>query len=76
MPSLGTTVAAEHGSMKTTPYRTAVVEFRRELIQKALAAHAGNRTHAARALGIQRTYLVRLIRHLDVGATRPADEPR
>jgi DNA-binding NtrC family response regulator len=65
-PSLGTAVAAERGSMKTTPYRTAVVTFKRELIATTLRDHAGNRTRAARALGIPRTYLVRLIHHLDV----------
>jgi DNA-binding NtrC family response regulator len=55
--------------MKTTPYRTAVVAFKRELIETTLRDHAGNRTHAARALGIRRTYLLRLISHL--GATAP-----
>ena len=66
------------GSMKTTHYRTAVVAFKRELIGRTLAAHGGNRTHAARALGLPRTYLVRLIRALDVNAAGlgPRDQPR
>jgi hypothetical protein len=31
----------------------------------------GNRTHTARALGLQRTYLLRLIRELGVAAPPP-----
>jgi DNA-binding NtrC family response regulator len=34
----------------------------------------GNRTHAARALGLQRTYLLRLIR--DLGVAAPPPPPR
>jgi DNA-binding NtrC family response regulator len=41
-----------------------VVQYKRELLLAALARHGGNRTHAARALGLQRTYLLRLIRDL------------
>ena len=52
--------------MNDTRYRAAVVAFKRQLIETTLRAHAGNRTHAARALGLPRTYLVRLIRHLAV----------
>ena len=58
--------------MNDTSYRAAVVTFKRQLIETTLRDHAGNRTHAARALGLPRTYLVRLIRHLGVTATRPA----
>lgn len=43
-------------------YQKEVEAFRRQLIQSALEANDGNRTHAARALGLQRTYLLRLIR--------------
>ena len=54
--------------MNDTSYRAAVIGFKRQLIETTLRAHAGNRTHAARALGLPRTYLVRLIRHLAVSA--------
>jgi DNA-binding NtrC family response regulator len=53
-------------------YQRAVEKFKRELLALALAAHDGNRSRAARALGLQRTYLVRLIR--DLGLGRPAAE--
>ena len=39
-------------------------EFRRQTIRDAIEAHGGNRTQAAKALGIDRTYLRRLIREL------------
>ena len=52
--------------MNDTRYRAAVVAFKRELIETTLRTHGGNRTHAARSLGIPRTYLVRLIHHLAV----------
>ena len=67
--------------MKSTHYRAAVVAFKRELIETTLRAHGGNRTYAARALGIPRTYLLRLIRDLGVTArpaqpTIPVPDPR
>ena len=46
----------------------AVRQFKRELLERALASAGGNRTHAARALALQRTYLLRLLRTLDVPA--------
>ena len=46
----------------------AIRQFKRELLERALASVGGNRTHAARALALQRTYLVRLLRDLDVPA--------
>ena len=55
-------------------YQRAVDEFKRELLVVTLAAHGGNRTHAARALGLQRTYFLRLIRQFDV--TREVPAPR
>lgn len=36
-------------------------EARRRAIAQALAEHGGNRTHAAVALGIERTYLLKLM---------------
>ena len=66
--SIGTAVADHRGPMKSTSYRTAVIAFKRDLVEQTLAAHGGNRTHAARALGVPRTYLLRLIRRLGAGA--------
>jgi hypothetical protein len=56
--------------LNTATYRSAVVAFKRKLIETTLREHGGNRTHAARALGVQRTYLLRLIRDLG-GNTTP-----
>jgi DNA-binding NtrC family response regulator len=52
-------------------YHGAVSEFKRRLIEATLHQVSGNRTHAARALGLQRTYLLRLIRELGVAAPPP-----
>ena len=52
-------------------YHAAVSAFKRRLIEVALRRTRGNRTHAARALGLQRTYLLRLIRDLGVAAPPP-----
>jgi DNA-binding NtrC family response regulator len=47
-------------------FQRAVEAFKRELLRVSLEAHGGNRTHAARALGLQRTYLLRLVREYGV----------
>ena len=56
-------------------YHGAVSEFKRRLIEATLHQVRGNRTHAARALGLQRTYLLRLMRELGVAAP-PPPQPR
>ena len=53
-------------------YQRAVDAFKRELLAKALAAHGGNRTRTAQALGLQRTYLLRLIRAFGLAERIPA----
>lgn len=57
--------------MESVSYRTAVADFKRQLLVTALQNHGGNRTHAARTLGLQRTYLLRLIRDLGVTTSPP-----
>src|SRR5207245_9927623 len=57
-------------------YHGAVSDFKRRLIETTLHETRGNRTHAARALGLQRTYLLRLIRDLGVAAPPPAARGR
>jgi Bacterial regulatory protein, Fis family len=52
-------------------YHGAVSDFKRRLIETTLHQARGNRTHAARTLGLQRTYLLRLIRELQVAAPPP-----
>ncbi|HYS18572.1 MAG TPA: helix-turn-helix domain-containing protein [Candidatus Binatia bacterium] len=58
----------------TIGYHGAVSDFKRRLIEATLHQVRGNRTHAARALGLQRTYLLRLIR--DLGVAAPPPPPR
>ena len=41
-------------------FHGAVSEFKRRLIESTLCQWGGNRTRTARALGLQRTYLLRL----------------
>jgi DNA-binding NtrC family response regulator len=57
-------------------YHDAVCEFKRRLIEATLHRARGNRTHAARTLGLQRTYLLRLIRDLGVAAPPPPQRGR
>jgi DNA-binding NtrC family response regulator len=54
-------------------YHDAVAWFKRELLAQTLSAHGGNRSRAARALGLQRTYFIRLIRDFGVDVPRAAD---
>lgn len=49
-----------------TDYHRRVDAFKKGLLEQTLRAHAGNRTYAARALGLQRTYLLRLIREFGI----------
>jgi hypothetical protein len=56
---------------ETLGYHGAVSDFKRRLIEATLQQARGNRTHAARRLGLQRTYLLRLIRELQVAAPPP-----
>lgn len=74
-----TTASEPEGCCAPPPaggYHGAVSEFKRRLIEATLQAARGNRTHAARALGLQRTYLLRLIRDLGVAAPPPLPRGR
>ena len=57
-------------------YHGAVCDFKRRLIEATLHQMRGNRTHTARVLGLQRTYLLRLIRELRVAAPPPPPRGR
>lgn len=48
------------------PLKEAVNLFKKHLIQRTLEQHSWKQTEAARLLGVQRTYLSRLIRELDI----------
>ena len=47
-------------------YHTAVATYKRELILQALAQAQGNHAAAARALGLSRPYLQRLLKAFDI----------
>ncbi|HXA97126.1 MAG TPA: helix-turn-helix domain-containing protein [Candidatus Dormibacteraeota bacterium] len=57
-------------------FHGAVSDFKRRLIEATLTQAGGNRTRAARALGLQRTYLLRLIREFEIRVPPPAIPPR
>ncbi len=75
---MDTTPRPSQSEAPSTPadhsYHGAVCEFKRRLIEATLHQARGNRTHAARTLGLQRTYLLRLIR--DLGVAAPPPPPR
>ncbi len=52
-------------------YHEAVLAFKQGLLRSALAQANGNQTQAARALGLQRTYLSRLLKELGVREQTP-----
>ena len=54
------------GTITPGRYRQDLREWRRTYLTFALLAHNGNRTNTARDLGVQRTYLHRLIRDLHI----------
>lgn len=56
---------------KPNGFHGAVSEFKRRLIEATLTQSGGNRTRAARALGLQRTYLLRLMREFQVRIPPP-----
>src|ERR1700716_3236080 len=56
---------------KPNGFHGAVSDFKRRLIEATLTQLGGNRTRAARALGLQRTYLLRLMREFQVHIPPP-----
>ena len=79
--TLATLPGAAVAAATTRTFHGAVTEFKRRLIEATLWQEQGNRTRAARVLGLQRTYLLRLMKefgvHVPHGATTPviADHP-
>ena len=63
-------------SVPTLPLHEAVSEFKRKIVLDALARYSGNRSHAAAALKIERTSLLRLIRELEIAEVVPAPRGR
>lgn len=53
-------------------YFARVNAARRAILREALVQHGGNRSHAARALGLARRYFLKLIRDRGIAAEIPA----
>jgi DNA-binding NtrC family response regulator len=54
------------GDLTELPYREAMDGFKKQVIRSALIRSGGNKTKAAAALGLQRTYLVKVIKELEI----------
>jgi two-component system NtrC family response regulator len=50
--------------LESLPYKEAVTEFKRRLLRRALARTGGNQTKTAELIGLQRSYLNRLLKDL------------
>jgi Nif-specific regulatory protein len=57
---------ATEESYASRPLKEATTLFKKHFIEGALRGHGWNQTETAKVLGIQRTYLSRLIRELDI----------
>lgn len=55
-----------NGNISSTTLKDAVNNFKREYILKVLESNEWNVTHSAKVLGIQRTYLSKLIKDLNI----------
>lgn len=71
MAKTTTTPAAQPSPQR---YHDAVTALKRRLIEDALRRCGGNRTAAAEELGLQRSYLYRLMK--DLGVQAPPAKPR
>ena len=69
LPILWKEPDAEASREPTGPYHEAVLNFKRQFLRSALERSNGNQTRAAEALGLQRTYLSRLLKHLGIRAS-------
>lgn len=62
--------------MRVNAYRDAVNEFRRGFLERALAAHDGNRAHMAAALGMNIDYLRMLLTRFQIAGPGKPGRPR
>jgi DNA-binding NtrC family response regulator len=66
LPETIVSVRSEETSSGSKPYYEMIDDFRRQVILAALARTKGNQAAAAKILGLQRTYLSRLVKTLGV----------
>ncbi|MFP4382581.1 MAG: sigma 54-interacting transcriptional regulator [Spirochaetia bacterium] len=64
--SLNSGDSESHESYLDMPLKDSMNQFKKHLLKRTLERHNWNQTAAAKALGIQRTYLSRLIKELDI----------
>ena len=69
LPRLMGEPADEISEESAGTYHEAVRQFKRELLRSTLTQANGNQTRAAEALGLQRTYLSRLLKDLGIRET-------
>ena len=62
-------LSSEQAQRRRLSFHEAVDQQKREIIREALARAGGSQTKAAARLGLQRTYLARLIKQLDIKET-------
>jgi transcriptional regulator with GAF, ATPase, and Fis domain len=75
-PAAPTSLIAPAAPKPVVGFHGAVGEFKRRLIEATLAQAGGNRTRAAKALGLQRTYLLRLMREFQIRFPAASSSPR
>ncbi len=61
-------MTTESTENKDKPFHDAMKNYKRYVIEDALKKSSGNQSKAAQLLGLQRTYLARLIRQLNISA--------
>jgi len=66
LPPLESALPAPEGEPLPAGYHQAVLHFKRGFLRAALERAGGNRSEAARALGLQRTYLARLLKEFEL----------
>jgi len=64
--SLSSRIDKNSDKYKDKTLKDAVTAFKRNYVEQVLKYHRGNQTKAAADLGIQRTYLSRLLKELDI----------
>ena len=58
--------SSEDAPRQNLPFHEAVEQYKREILERALAKAGGNQTRAAELLGLQRTYLARLLKQMEI----------
>jgi len=59
-------LGTEESAGMDLPFHESVEHHKQQIIQRALARAGGSQTHAAELLSLQRTYLARLIKQMDI----------